>query len=82
MLKYMQNDAYKNIPVKNIAAMVSSGDQQKLGAQKERLAADRAGKTRDPSGSARKPGAGKVDWGTAPKAAFDKKMAEVKGYPA
>lgn len=79
ILKYMAHPAYKNIPVKNIAAIVSSSDQQKIGAKKERVAAKKAADTKSKGTQARKPKGGKVDWLKAPKADYDKKLAEVKG---
>jgi hypothetical protein len=62
ILKYMKNDAYSNIPVENIAAMVSVKDQQSIGAAKEREAALKASRTRSPGTTIRKPEGGAVDW--------------------
>lgn len=65
-LKYMAHPAYKNIPVKNIMAIVSSDSAQKMGAQKEREAAAKAKETQNGGGQVRKPGGGaKIDWKTA-----------------
>lgn len=77
--KYMAHPAYRKIPVANIAAIVSSKDAMKLGAQKEREAAKRAAETRDPGNNARKPGAGKQDWHKASKDDFEAKRREVMG---
>ena len=42
IIKYVQHPAYANIPVYNIAAMVTAKDLQALGAEKEREAAKKA----------------------------------------
>ncbi len=81
ILKYMAHESYKNVPVDSIASIVSSKDQQKLGAQKERDATKKADETKDKGDPATDTKGGKVDWSTAPKEAFDKKMGEIKGYP-
>lgn len=78
-LKYMAHPAYKNIPVHNIMAMVSAKDQQKLGAEKEREAAQKAEASKNPGSGARKQGGGAVDWGRASKDEVSAKMAEVLG---
>jgi hypothetical protein len=75
----MKHPAYKNIPVKNIAAIVAARDLQKIGAMKEREAQRKANETRGGGSSARPtPGAGK-DWHRAPKAEVEAKKAEVLG---
>jgi len=76
-LKYMKSPAYNNIPAHNIMAMVASKDQQKLGAQKEREAAENAKNTQSPGSTVRKPAGGKVDWSTATKEDIDAKKAEI-----
>jgi hypothetical protein len=82
MLKYLAHPAYKNVPVKNIAAMVAAGDLQKLGAKKEREAAKKAKDTQGGGQTVRKPGKGKIDWKTASKEVFEKKKNEVMGIKA
>lgn len=79
ILKYMNNSAYKNVPVKNIAAIVSANEMQRIGARKERDAARKANNTKNKGSQARKPDGGKVDWLNASKEEFNKKLAEVKG---
>lgn len=79
ILKYMKHPAYSNIPVKNIASMVASEDLQKLGAKKERIAQKNADDTKDGGRQKRSKDMGKTDWMTAPKEAFEKKIAQVKG---
>lgn len=75
---YMKHPAYKNIPVKNIAAIVASKDMQKLGAQKEREAREAAEATRG-GGSTARLAPGQKDWSTASKEEFEAKKAEVFG---
>ena len=65
ILKHMSHPAYANVPAHNIAAIVSSNDQQKIGAQKEREAAEKAAETKGGGSSARKPTGAKVDWDNA-----------------
>lgn len=81
ILKHMSTPAYSQVPVHGIAAMVSAGDMQKLGAQKEREAAQRAKETRSPGTPKRSSGQGQ-DWSRASSADFEAKMAEVKGHRA
>jgi len=78
MLKYMSHDSYKNIPVHNIAAIVSARDLQKIGAQKEREAQRKADETKGGGSTARKPG-GAIDWRTASKEEFEAQKAKVLG---
>jgi len=76
-LKYMKSPAYNNIPAHNIMAMVASKDLQKLGAQKEREAAENAKNTQSPGSTARKPTGGKTDWSKATREDIDAKKAEI-----
>jgi len=78
-LKYMANPAYSNIPAHNIMAIVASKDLQKLGAQKEREAAENAKKTRGGGSSFRKPGGGGIDWSKASAEEVAAKKAEILG---
>jgi hypothetical protein len=75
---YMKHPAYRNIPVKNIAAIVASKDLQKIGAQKEREAQAAANATKGGGSSARVAPGGK-DWTKASKEEFEAKRAEVFG---
>lgn len=79
LLKYMAHPAYKNIPVKSIAAIVAGDDLQKLGAKKEREAAQKAKDTQGGGTTIRKPAGGKTDWTSVSKEAFEKKKNEVMG---
>lgn len=81
MLKYLAHPAYKNIPVKNIAAIVGAADLQKLGAKKEREAAQKAKETQGGGTTVRKGIPTGIDWHTASKEEFEKKKAEVMGRP-
>jgi len=65
ILKHMEHPSYSNIPARNIAAMVSSEDQQKIGAKKERDAAKKAKETQGGGSSARKTKGGEIDWANA-----------------
>ena len=78
ILKYLAHPDYKNIPVHNIAAIVAAKDLQKIGAQKERKAAQKAKDTQGGGSTARKVG-GKIDWYTASKEDFERKKSEVLG---
>lgn len=76
-LKYMSNPAYSNIPAHNIMAMVSAKDQQKIGAQKEREAAEKAKDTQGGGTTVRKTKAGAIDWSKATQEEIDQKKAEI-----
>jgi hypothetical protein len=78
ILKYVSHPAYAQIPVKNIAAMVSADDMQKLGAQKERAAQQKIAETKNPGSGGKKPSGG-VDYRYAPKEEYQAKLAEVLG---
>lgn len=77
ILKHMKHPSYSNIPAANIAAMVAAEDQQKIGAKKERKAAEKAKSTQGGGSSARKPKAGEVDWGKASKKQVAAKRQEI-----
>jgi hypothetical protein len=79
MLKYLAHPAYKNIPVENIAKIVAGEDLQKIGAKKEREAAEKAKGTQDTGTTVRKPTGGKVDWHTASQEAFQAQKDKVMG---
>jgi len=76
-LKYMKNSAYGNIPAKNIMAIVAGEDQQKIGAKKEREAAEKARGTQGGGTSVRKPKGGGVDWSAATPEEIATKKAEI-----
>ncbi len=78
-LKYMNHPAYANIPVQNIMAIVASKDLLKMGAEKERAAAKKVNETKNPGGTAREPGKGKVDWATATDDEFAAQHAKALG---
>ena len=71
-LKYMAHDAYKNIPVGNIMAMLSAKDAQKIGAKKEREASAKSKQTQSKGNTSRKVETGKTDYSTMSKEEFDK----------
>lgn len=80
ILKYMQNPAYSNIPVKNIAPMVAANDLLKMGARMEREAQKKVAETKDGGQQVRKPSGGaKIDWSTASKDEFAAQKAKVLG---
>jgi hypothetical protein len=79
ILKHMKHPAYKQIPVKNIAAMVASEDLMKLGAKAEREAQAKADATKVRGTQVRKTGGGAEDWKKAPKEAFEEQVRKVKG---
>jgi hypothetical protein len=79
MLKYIGHSAYSNIPVANIFSIVAANDLQRLGAEKERIAAKKAADTQGGGSTARKPGGSKTDWSTATKEEFDAQKAKVLG---
>ena len=79
ILKYMQHDAYSQIPVHNIAAMVASKDLMSMGAQKEREAQRKVAETKSPGNSVRTTTTGK-DWHNAPKEDFDAQRTKVMGH--
>ena len=83
ILKYMQNPAYANIPVKNLAPMVASNDLMKIGAKMEREAQKKVADTKDGGTQVRKPSGGaKVDWNTASRDEFAAQKAKVLGQRA
>lgn len=79
ILKHMKHPAYRQIPVKNIAAMVASKDLMQMGAEAERKAQADADATKNKDTPARKPAGGKRDWKKAPKEAFEEQVRKVKG---
>lgn len=78
-LKYLAHPDYSNIPVKNIMAIVSANDMQKLGAQKERDAANKSKDTKGGNGNQTRPQGGdsKVDWKNLSKVDFEAEKARV-----
>lgn len=78
ILKHVAHPAYTNIPIGNIAAMIASKDQQKIGAQKERAAAAAAKATHKTGQTVRKTG-GSVDWSNMSQADFQAQKAKILG---
>ena len=78
-LKYAKSPAYANVPIKNIMGMLSAKDQQKIGARKEREAAEKANKTKNPGNSRRSQGSGVKDWGKATDEEVEVQIARAKG---
>jgi hypothetical protein len=81
ILTYMKNPAYAKIPAKNIFNIVAGDDLIKLGAQKEREAADRARNTQIQSsgGRATEIDGSKKDWSTATKEEYEAERVKVLG---
>ena len=79
ILTYMKHPAYSNVPAKNIARIVAGDDLMKLGAQKEREAAEEVAKTKGVGGTARKIEGGGKDWLKASKEDFQAERARVMG---
>lgn len=78
IIKHMNHPAYRNIPVDRIAKMVAGDDLIKIGAQREREAAQKAASTKAGGSSARIQPSGK-DWLTASKDDFEAQKAAVLG---
>lgn len=79
MLTYIKHSAYSNIPVKNIAAIVSANDAQMIGARKEREAQAQVASTKG-GGTTVRPTEGAVkDWTKATPEEVAAKTAEVLG---
>ncbi len=79
MLKYAQHPAYKNIPIRNIAAIVAANDLVRMGAEKEREAQAKAAATKDGSNSTGMTASNKVDWSTASVEEVENEIARIKG---
>ena len=78
--KYKNHPNYKNVPINGIAAIVSSKDAQKIGADKEAAAHAKANKTKSPGESVRKVEAGGTDWSKASAEDFATQRAKVFGH--
>ena len=76
---YMKHEAYRNIPIQNIAAIVSAKDMQKLGAKKERDAQAKVAETKGAGNNTRAIEAGAKDWGSASKEDYQAHLAKVMG---
>ena len=76
---YMKHEAYRNIPIQNIAAIVSAKDMQKLGAKKERAAQAKVAETRGVGSNTRATEAVNKDWGSASKEDYQAHLAKVMG---
>lgn len=77
--KYVNHPTYSKIPIHNIVAIVSSKDQQKIGAAKERAAAKEVSTTKVPGASVRKTTTGSTDWKKVSKDEFEAQKAKVLG---
>jgi len=77
-LKYMK--VHPSLVARDAVAIVSAGDLQKIGAQKEREAAEKAKSTQGGGVSVRKPAGGQIDWSTATPEQMAAKKAEVLGH--
>ncbi|MCR4306300.1 MAG: hypothetical protein NUV73_04430 [Candidatus Daviesbacteria bacterium] len=81
ILAYAKHDAYKQIPIHNIASIVAAKDQQKIGARKEREAQRQAAATKGGGTTSRSTGSQTTDWRTVSKDDYIKKRTEVMGAP-
>ncbi len=81
ILAYAKHDAYKQIPIHNIAAIVTAKDQQKIGARKEREAQKKVAETKEGGTTARPVDGKKIDWHNATADDYKAKRAEVFGAP-
>ena len=80
MMKYLAHPTYKNIPVKNIAAIVMSGEMQKIGAAKERAAQKKVLESKGGNGShVRTPAGGAKDYAKLSDKEMEAEIAKAKG---
>lgn len=82
IIKYAKDPAYSNVAISNIAIIVSAKDQQKLGAEKERMAQAKAKATQSQGNQGNpivKGKDGKPDYLNMSKEEFDKERAKVLG---
>lgn len=79
---YAQHPAYKNVPIANIATIVASKDLMKIGAQKEREAAEAAARSKGGGSSARPSGSSGKDWANASPEEVAAKRNEIMGIPS
>lgn len=76
---YKRHPDYSKIPLKNIAAMVTAREQQKIGAAKEREASKKAAETKVPGGTTPPTDSQTKNWHEAPKEDFEAQRAKVLG---
>ena len=81
ILTYMRHPDYSNIPAENIVMMpnVAGDDLMKIGAKKEREAAEEARRSKEPGSGGRPLPEGSKDWLKASDEEFQSKLAEVRG---
>ena len=77
--KYMTHKAYRNIPVKHIASIVSAKDMKKIGAKMERQAQKKVNQTKNPGNGSRKTAPPKFDAASASFGEMELEIAKVKG---
>lgn len=82
ILKHANHTSYRDIPVDRIAMMVAGKDLVKIGAKKEREAAQKANESKGGGSSTRPTNTGKVDWKSASSEDYEQKRAEVLGRPS
>ena len=80
ILKYLQHPVYSQIPVKNIATMVAANDLMKIGAEKERMAQQKASNTRTTGTPARTFQTGQSDWKAMNKSEFEAQKRRILGH--
>lgn len=78
ILKYMKDDAYKNVPVRFIAAGLASNELMKLGAKAEREAQIKADSTKTKGNPVRRQ-AGARDWTKVSSEEFEAHKRQVLG---
>ncbi|HEC66020.1 MAG TPA: hypothetical protein ENI23_12065 [bacterium] len=78
-LKYAKDPSYSNVPISKIMDMVSAGDQQKIGARKEREAAVKVKSTQSGGSSVRSISGGAKDWANASAKDVETQIAKAKG---
>lgn len=76
-LKWMK--AHPTLTADAAMTIASAGQQQKLGAEKERIAAERARRTQNPGSQVRSSNTGSKNWATATDAEVEAQIAMAKG---
>jgi len=79
MLTYMKADHYNALPAHAIYKIVAGDDLEKLGAERERQAVEKANATQTDGSSVRPTGSGGKDWSKASSADIAAKKAEIYG---
>lgn len=80
MLSYMKADHYKELPAHVIFKIVAGDDLEKIGAEKERVAREKAEATRGGGSSARPTSSTNKDWSKATSQEVADQKAKIFGY--